>query len=295
MTAPLNFLPERAGTPRLLFIGDEYELRVAYAGEEESLATGLAEVFHPTPSLDGLQLAFVELGAEESLSVVDVKTGERRRLLQAEHFDENLYWLTGGRLLVNDCDRWRICDTRTGRVGGPVDPSGERIATELDHGMAVVRLDGRVELQGPPGWPWSWSPDGRLVVYSTVEGVGHRINVWDTKTNQHRALTSVDESCYWPSFTADGLHVVVDHTPGPRGSGHVGRIARLRLTMDGSLTFLTTGPADERPVCHRHQAWLAWGRRDVTNRHRVNICTMGPEGRVTEIRAPGAEACWWPT
>ena len=40
---------------------------------------------------------------------------------------------------------------------------------------------------------------------------------------------------------------------------------------------------------------LSCAFRDVTNRHRVNICTMGPEGRVTEIRAPGAEACWWPT
>jgi len=272
---------------------------MSYADGSEAIASGLTSAFHAAPSPDGAHIAFVQLRrAREVLVIVNVTTGVRHIVLEARHFSEQLYWLSAGELLVHSSLGWRIVDVdgnvRAIDAAGPPSPDGRFFAAERDGTLVILSQTGEVELSlSHPGTVWSWSPDAQRIAVTAVEGVGHRVYLWELATNVIQPLTAKNASSYWPSFTSDGRSLVIDHVEGEPGT-LPSRIARVSLA-DGALHFLSDGPSDANPRSHPTLPWIAWERRDPSDRDQTAICTLGPDGILIVHPGPGSEATWWPS
>lgn len=131
-------------------------------------------------------------------------------------------------------------------------PSSDRIATYKGNALVSIDLRGHVTVLDPSVYgAWSFSPDGRWVIYDTAPGGGDVSDLFVVRASggDRRLLTRNAAGAVW------GEHWIAFYRGGgiwrvrPNGTG-------LKLVLPGPRNFSRTGIWSYSPV--------AWGRNDKT-------------------------------
>jgi TolB protein len=175
-----------------------------------------------------------EVNGAMDLFVIPAGGGPERRLTDHPGYDSLARWAPDGRGIVFTSDRtgkpqlWEIdADGRHLRrlrandateYQADVSPDGRQLAflsnldgperllmQDLDKGTVreLVR-HGENTIFGNP----HWSPDGRLITFSSDHRIGHQIYVVDVATGEQRRLSALGRGGCEPRFTCDGKKVV---------------------------------------------------------------------------------------
>lgn len=286
---PLALPPPTPDAPRLLYHGEDFVVRAATGDGRLSIKANLAGAFQLIPSPGGSRFAYVEIGrAGECLVLGDVATGERRRVMRAQHFDECKSWLDERTLYVTTEQGGHLVGVDGSVRGGlpergRLSRDGALLAWEDDRGIVVQDLDGQEHHRLPrPGNVWDVSPAGDALVFTAVEGSGHRVYLWRFAEAEARPLTSPSSSCYWPAFLADGSAIVCD-----RDARHI-----LRVDLAGrEPEVISEGTSSSRPVVHPTRLWIAWQARGEEGER---VVTRSPSGVIAVLPGRGSESVWWP-
>lgn len=175
-----------------------------------------------------------EVGGAADLFVVPAGGGPERRLTDHPAYDSLARWTPDGRRIVFTSDRtgrpqlWEIdgdgrnlrrlrANEATEYQSDP-SPDGRQLAflSNLDGPERLLLQDlqqgtlrelvrhGEGTVFGNP----HWSPDGRLITFSSDHRIGHQIYVVDVATGAQRRLSPLAQGGCEPRFSRDGTKVV---------------------------------------------------------------------------------------
>jgi len=261
----------------------------------------------PRWSPDGRRLAMVFgsgsllAGAQQSVVLVDVETGETR-LLPAPDARRTLSapaWTADGRLVylqaesvasaAGSAGRLVIQDAESGEVETPLwSPSTAQVLDVLGDGRVVFDTrsprqnlrETRLGSVGPAGGRWLsrgestdrqpvYSPEGESVAFSSNRGGGMNLWVVSTSTGRLRRLT--DSHLNWdPAFTRDGRHVVWSSNRG-------GHYEIWMADLDGSAARQVTrdGVNAENPTATPDGQWIVYSSG---NPEKAGLWKVRPDG-----------------
>ena len=261
-------------SPRRIFLLD-FETR-----KTQRLTTPAGEAWDGLPAFapDGGSLAFVRGGPRRPLSDVHVlrisengePRGEPRRLTSDNVFVYGLDWTADGRSIVFSSTRggvaalWRVSaeggEPERVPVGGnnaqwpSLSRSGGRLSyaegwndwnvwrVAAPGGPATDSAAGPLKLTGSPATDQNpaFSPDGRMVVWSSVHSGSHQLWLSNIDGSQPRQLTSHDPpGAAEPKWSPDGTQIAFNGYS--RGGHRVGVIS----VDGGTPRRLTSGNFDE--------------------------------------------------
>lgn len=171
---------------------------------------------------------------EMEVFVIPAGGGVERRLTTSPSYDGLARWTPDGRRIVFSSDRtgkaqlWeidadggglhRLRPNTANESQADVSPDGRRLAFLSDLGgfdclmtqdlrtgaeRELVR-HGRDTIFGNP----HWSPDGRLITYSSNHSVGHQIYTVDATSGQERRISGLTRGGCEPRFSRDGRKIV---------------------------------------------------------------------------------------
>jgi TolB protein len=254
-----------------------------------------------------------EVDGAADLFVVPAGGGEERRLTDHPAYDSLARWAPDGRRIVFTSDRtgkpqlWEIdADGRNLRrlrgndateYQSDPSPDGRQLAflSNIDGPERLLLLDlrqatvrdlvrhGESTVFGNP----HWSPDGRLVTFSSDHRIGHQIYVVDVATGEERRLSALARGGCEPRFSRDGTKVVYV------SRGHMQPTSQLvaHELSTGSETTLVDWPAlNYDPVYSPDGSELAFAS-NVTGQYAIYRQRLS-DGKAWRVSfAPGESRC----
>jgi Tol biopolymer transport system component len=165
----------------------------------------------PAVSPDGRWVAFISelTGLDIELFLADAETGEVvRRLQRGSAFDPHVRSIR----FIRSAGAWSP-DSRQFVLSAQRGEGDVLIFLDAERGgtQRTIRVPGIREITNP-----DWSPDGRSIAFSGVQGGLSDIYILDLETESVRRLTSDRYAALHPSFSPDGstLAYVTDRGPG---------------------------------------------------------------------------------
>lgn len=213
------------------------------------------------PSPDGRRVVFEALG---NLWIRDLPTGTARRLTrQTDHFELYPSWSRDGRSIVYTT--WHDQNLGTVRVVPASGGEGRVVSRNPGHYVEPV-----------------FSPDGRTIVYRTVDGGALTSPLWRRDPGVYRIPSTGGEPVFItsdgvaPQFGADGERLFLT---GRQGDNR----ALISVDMNGheARTHLTSQWAAEFSLSPDGQ-WLAW-----TERFHAYVVPFVAAGRPISVSADG--------
>lgn len=274
-------------------------------GTEAEMVSDVCEITHVAWSPDGSEISFTVIGGESGAYVVNVASGETRRLTDPgdERFDIHSEWLADGSgLVVRRTLCWGCCGGGGDWLFVPVAGGSEEVLTSAswlsgfggfapdsqrylysDDALRIRTLDGEETVLTEPDaasayFGLTWSPDGDRVAYSRIPSDHPRRYALDIETRDLTALPAPAESTLLFEVSPDGTMAAFTRTAEQRDE--VWKLQLLVSQIDGT---------DERLLVDAHVTsfrWSADSRQiayilsgDRTVLHLVDVAT----GDVREV------------
>jgi Tol biopolymer transport system component len=292
---------ERFQQEKIAFVGLGIEV-INPEGTEQRLLTRASRLppFAPESprfSPDGRRIVFakrlpVAEGSYETrreLYVMDVGSGEERRLTRNGREELGVDWLPDGRIVFASCPR-----------------SSPGTDERPECSLAAIRADGtgREELArlGYVAGLGGVSPDGGRVVYVEIEGQSHyqefELVVMNLDGSGRRELTDNDTGDSAPAWSPDGERIAFMSNRAESAPCDTHDCVGFKneiyvMDVDGSdVTRLTETPQEEYTP-----AWSADGEKIVYSRERSDgppeLFVMNADGSCPRKLAEGTEADWY--
>jgi eukaryotic-like serine/threonine-protein kinase len=239
-------------------------------GVKRVTPVGLSAAFNPTWSPDGAEIAFTSENVQlaplnwegrSSLSVVNVGTGQVRRLDVGDAVQAS--WSPHGQRIAFVARQFR--SSAEGRASTPV----------MDIRTVPARGGAPVSLTNDPAADWSpvWSPDGRYVYFASERGGS--MNLWRIAVDeasgkplgQPEPITTPAPFLAHPSVSADGHQIAYSAVTKSTN------IQRLTLNaagtgLEGQPSWVTTGSGVwANPDVTPDGEWVAFYSQDQPEGH----------------------------
>ena len=275
-------------------------------------ATAAAAATSGGPS--GWELVYErEVSGAADLFVVPAGGGPERRLTDHPGYDSLARWTPDGKRIVFTSDRtgkpqlWemdgdgrnlhRLRANDATEYQSDVSPDGRQLAflsnidgperlllQDLDHGtLRELVRHGESTMFGNP----HWSPDGRLITFSSDHRIGHQIYVVDVATGDERRLSAPGHGGCEPRFSRDGKKVVYV------SRGHMRPTSKLVAhdLATGRETTLVDWPAlNYDPVYSPDGSELAFAS-NVTGQYAIYRQRLSDRKAWRVTFAPGESRC----